>query len=230
MKSLFAVIFVSLIPIFSVIAQESKTDAKLDTLITTQKKMADQQTKIYEEVAKYKEPLEGRTFGIEFNPAYFLSANNENNTVISGGFSLFDVDRNAEIAFPIFYGKINEDGGNDYTEFSVDASYRYFLGQHQDGFYVSGTLRYGYLKGEEGEDFVIDWNWNTPKEPKIVTNKRVGAMFGIGYRYFSYKRIYWGTSISYGSYFSDGKSIKGVLLGDSRTIFDFEILKFGFAF
>jgi hypothetical protein len=59
----------------------------------------------------------------------------------------------------------------------------------------------------------------------------VGAYFGIGYRYFTKSGFYWGTSLIYGRYFSAGdRDIQEVILDDSKTIFDFEFLKFGFAF
>jgi len=56
---------------------------------------------------------------------------------------------------------------------------------------------------------------------------------GIGYRIFSYKGLYWGTSVSFGRYIvGENNKFHGSFLDindDAKYIIDFELLKFGFA-
>ena len=40
------------------------------------------------------------------------------------------------------------------TTFNIDAQYRYFLGKHRNGFYLSSGLRYTKLKGSNGSSFL----------------------------------------------------------------------------
>jgi hypothetical protein len=214
-------------------AQDSTGNAKIDTVILYQKKSLDQQEKIYNEVVRYKEPLENKKFGIELNPAYLLVSSSRSYLILSAGISFFSIDRNAEIACPIFYqsGSSKETGGRDVTLWNQDIIYRRFLGQHQDGFYLEGGLRYTHIRGEEENGFSIFGISIGSTTAPIITTDKVGAMFGIGYRYFSSSGFYWGTSISYGAYFSaDERNIKEVYPDDTKTIIDFEILKFGVAF
>ena len=214
--------------------QDSTTNAKLDTVIMYQKQMSNQQQKIYEEAVAYKEPLKDKRFGIELNPAYILLASARSYLVLSGGFSFFDADRHAELACPFFYqsGTSNTSGGYQLTLWNQDLMYRRFLGQHQDGFYLQGGFRFTHIRGEEdrGLSFLGISLISSPSNTLITTDK-LGAMFGIGYRYFSSSGFYWGTSIEVGSYFSaDERDIRGVTLDDTKLIFDVEILKFGYAF
>ena len=212
-------------------AQDSTSNAKLDSVLLYQKRMSGQQERIYNEVVRYKEPLENKKAGIEINPAYFLVSSAHSYLVLSGGLSFFDVDRNAEIAFPIFYQN-GRSGGGQLTLWNQDFLYRRFLGQHQDGFYLEGGFRYTHIKGEssEGIDFLgVNLYSTSPKS--VITTVKLGGMFGIGYRYFSTSGFYWGTSVVYGAYFSaDERTVDGVTLDDTKTILDVEILKFGYAF
>jgi len=231
MKTLFLILFALLISPLVVEAQDSTANAKLDTVIRYQKDMSQQQAAIYNEVVRYKEPLENKRFGIEFNPAYFLTSTSQSYLVLSGGVSFFDIDRHAEVACPIFFQSGTPKNAHDLTLYNQDLIYRRFLGQHQDGFYISGGFRYTYIRGEHYNGYSI-WGIDIgSSSSSIITTNKLGAMFGIGYRYFSSSGIYWGTSIVYGAYFSaDERDIDGVILDDSKTILDFEILKFGFAF
>jgi hypothetical protein len=195
--------------------------------------MSAEQEKIYDEVVRYKEPLANKRFGIEFNPAYFLVSNSQSYLILSGGFSFFDVDRHAEVACPIFFqsGTSKNISGRDLTLWNQDVIYRRFLGQHQDGFYISGGVRYTHIKGELENGFSVFGMSLFSSPSDVVTVDKLGAMFGIGYRYFSSSGLYWGMSVVYGTYFSsDERDIKDVLMDDTRTILDFEILKFGIAF
>ncbi|HLP16219.1 MAG TPA: hypothetical protein VK470_08180, partial [Bacteroidota bacterium] len=148
-----------------------------------------------------------------------------------GGLSLFAIDRHAEIAMPTFFqsGAPDISDGTDLKLFNQDLIYRKFLGRHQDGFYLEGGMRYTYIKGEL-ENGLFGLSIGSTHSPTVTTNK-LGAMFGIGYRYFSYSGLYWGASFKYGAYFSaDDRDIKHVFMDDTKSIIDFEIMKFGVAF
>ena len=214
-------------------AQDTTAHAKLDTVIQYQKKISDRQEKIYDEVVRYSEPLENKRYGIELNPAYFLTSASHSYVVLTGGFSMFDIDRGAEIAFPFFFqsGADKKSSSRTLTLWNQDIMYRRFLGQHQDGFYLTGGLRYTHIRGELENGMSLFGVSIFSTQGPIITTDKVGGMFGIGYRYFSTTGFYWGTSIVYGAYFSaDERNIKNVLLDDTKTIFDIEILKFGIAF
>jgi hypothetical protein len=215
-------------------AQDSTGNAKIDSVLYYQKKMLSQQEKLYNEVVRYKEPLENKKFGIEINPAYMLLSSARSYFVLSGGFSFFDIDRHAEIACPIFYqnGAGKNSGVHELTLWNQDIVYRKFLGQHQDGFYLEGGLRYTHIKGESNDGVsILGISLFSTSPTSIITTDKLGGMFGIGYRYFSISGFYWGTSLVVGAYFSaDERTIQGIILDDTKTIFDFEILKFGYAF
>lgn len=79
-------------------SQEEKLDTletKVDTLLKGQKIMLQKQDKILKEVT-YVNPLTGKSFGIEFNPVYPLFSGINGSMFLSGGFSLFSVNRHAE--------------------------------------------------------------------------------------------------------------------------------------
>jgi hypothetical protein len=230
MKSISIVVLISTIFVpFIAAAQDTTTNAKLDTVISLQRQTLELQQKTYGEV--YSEPLANKSFGIEFNPAYLLLASTSDYLILSGGFSLFSVDRSAEIAFPVFYQSgTRKSDSHPLTFVNLDATYRRFLGRHQNGFYISGGVRYAYIKGEEGS-WIADLFLPETQNP-IITTQKFGAYFGIGYRYFSESGIYWGTSIIVGRYFTDDtRDIRGVSpLETGKGILDFELLKFGIAF
>ncbi len=206
------------------LAQET---SKIDTVLANQKTMMNKLDKIHQEV-EYVDPLANKTAGVEFNPAYLLLASADDQLVISGGLSLFSADRNAEIAFPIFFRDAGKDD-NDPVTFSVDGQYRRFLGRHQGGFYLSASVRYQYLNGREDTDQIPFLDIGASGEK--LTLHKFGAGFGIGYRYFSRSGLYWGTSLTVGRYFTDtDKQIQGVDWLDGKGYVDAELLKFGIAF
>ncbi len=186
------------------------------------------------------DPLTGKTFGVEANIARLLLA--KDIISFSGGFSLFNVDRDAEIAFPFYYGKSEiDDFGDeallsdiDFTEFTQDVHYRYFLGNTQNGFYLSGFARGAYLEGVLG-----DYAWDNIEDTNTVKDSRdsefkLGLGVGLGYRYFSYKGLYWGVGVSLGRYLlGESDRFRGAFFSldsDSEFIIDVELLKFGWAF
>ncbi|HAV22390.1 MAG: hypothetical protein A2X67_15255 [Ignavibacteria bacterium GWA2_55_11] len=206
------------------VAQDDSTHAKLDTLVAGQKQIITMQEKIYAEV--YSEPLSNRSAGLELNPAFLLLASANEAFGLSSGLQLFSIDRKAEIGFPIYYYK--RSGDDPLTHMNIDMMYRRFLGKHQDGFYISLGLRYTHLKGKR-ETFLADYIGSSSNE--IVTQNKVGAHFGIGYRYFSYSGFFWGASLYAGRYFSgDETGVTGVMSDDTKMIYDIELLKFGIAF
>lgn len=195
----------------------AQTEAKIDTVISLQKQMIQKQNEMYEEVAL--EPLAGKNYGIELNPARLLAASADETFSLAGGFSLFNVSRKAEIAFPVL---IQSGHGDRYYE--VEAHYRRFLGQHQKGFYLSGGVTFAHISKKEGE-FLSD-------EKQRVTRDKLGVFCGIGYRHFSKSGLYWGTGLSVGRYFTGtDKKVDTFFSSDFEKLYlDFELLKFGIAF
>jgi hypothetical protein len=193
--------------------------SKIDSIYTLQKRM-------YNETKNM--PLANKNFGIEFNIVRLLVI--EDAVSLSGGFSLFGINRHAEIAFPIFYS--NPDDPKDLNDFTIDCHYRYFLGNTQNGLYLSGFVRYANLKGYFGEN-------DSPFTDNEILNvkgseNKIGIGVGVGYRKFSYKGLYWGTSLSFGRYFiGENDKFYGSFLSyddDNKIIIDFEFFKFGWAF
>ena len=207
----------------NLVAQDNSRDtlsesSKIDSIYLLQKKM-------YQETRRT--PLADKKFGVELNIFRLLAI--EKSVSLSGGFSLFSVNRDAEISFPIFFS--NPGDPKDLKEFTIDCHFRYFLGNTQDGFYISTFARYAHLEGYKGtNDLIFD---NNRFKEKRVENK-LGIGVGIGYRIFSYKGFYWGTSTSFGRFFvGDNNQFYGSFLAlddDEKFIFDFELLKFGYAF
>ena len=202
----------------------SQNENQVDTLMLNQKKMLANQDLILEEVT-YIDPLEGKKYGIEFNPAGFLlSTTSDEGFTITGSLSLFSVSKSAEIAFPIYYS-VRED---DLRIFHFDSHYRNFTGKHRNGFYLSSGIRFTQLRGREGYSFFY-WDNNVSNEITSVT--KVGLIFGIGYRIFGKNGWYWGTSLFAGRYFTDTEySIVGAGAVDSKAIIDMELLKIGKTF
>ena len=195
--------------------QDKKQDSlsvssKIDSIYMLQKKM-------YKEMKN--EPLTNKNYGIELNIVRLLLI--EKAVSLSGSFSLFDVNRHAEIAFPLYYS--DPEDPKDLKELTIDCHYRYFLGNTQNGFYLSGFVRYAHLKGYDDETV----------DAKSSENK-IGIGVGMGYRKFSYKGLYWGTSLSFGRYFiGENDKFYGSFLeydDDKKIIIDFEFFKFGWAF
>lgn len=236
MKSLTFLILTLIIAPIPAVAQDTTAAAKIDSILIYQRAMMEMQQKIYDDV-HYVEPLANKVAGIELNIARLLVSSGQDYLTVSGTFSLFSVSRSAELAFPIFYQhgtkRTTESFYNNSYEvpltlLNLDATYRRFLGRHQDGFYFSVGTRYTYIKGIEGTDFLF---FSSNSSGPEVTTRKVGAYFGIGYRYFTQSGFYWGTSLIYGRYFSgDQQDIQEVTFDDSKTIIDIELLKFGFVF
>jgi len=168
---------------------------------------------------------------------FFGSDTNMLNHTLSGTFSLFYPKKKVEIAFPFFYSDpINKwnvdyfDDNNSIRQITLDCHYRKFLGNSLNKFYISGFVRYANLKGYsfgfsykyKGEDYVA------------TTENKIGIGIGVGYRIFSYSGFYWGTSISLGRYIiGENNKFYGDFFwydNDNEIIFNFEFLKFGWAF
>jgi hypothetical protein len=207
---------------FSSLAQDKTKDtlsvsSKIDSIYILQKKM-------YNETKNA--PLTNKQFGIEFNIVRLLLI--EKAVSLSGGFSLFGVNRHAEIAFPLYYS--NPENPKDLKEWTIDCHYRYFLGNTQNGFYLSGFVRYAHLDGYLGDNSIFG---DGPSDVKGSENK-VGIGVGLGYRKFSYKGLYWGASLSFGRYLTgENDRFYGSFLSyddDKKFIIDVEFLKFGWAF
>ncbi len=222
-----------------VVAQDTTANAKIDTMLIYQRAMMEMQKKTLEEV-QYDEPLKDKILGIELDPAYMLLSSAGDYFTLPATISFFNVSRKAELAFPIFYrgGTSHVDGGASgggydvpLTLLNIDATWRQFIGKHQDGLYFSGGLRYTYMKGITGNGIdlgivSLGFGGGTP-----ITVSKIGMHFGLGYRVFMKSGFYWGASLVIGRYFSnDTRDVREVTLDDSKTIFDIELLKFGYAF
>lgn len=188
------------------------------------------------------QPLAGREFGAEFNFASLLLAG-IGDTYLSGTFSRFYHGKNVEIAMPYLLN-INKDDGEyesraTSTFATVGVHYRKFINRPLGGLYFSGFAKLVHLEGSVDSEVsgvttggiteVIGMETATEKELKF------GVGVGIGYRYFSNDRLYWGTSLSIGRYLTgdhekfDGDGL-GFSIADSAATIEFELLKFGYAF
>lgn len=232
MKKLLLLGFIVLLGLTSTLTgQEVNSEPKEDVTIDTVDKKID---KIYDtQQIMYKEtknnPLENKKFGIELNIFRMLMIDEDFS--FSGGFSLFDVDRNAEIAFPIYYlDPENEKGTKVLT---LDCHYRYFLGNTQNGFYLSAFTR---LANFDGYKEIYSDDYYEEDYYKSIKMTDLGVGVGIGYRKFSYKGLYWGTSISFGRFlFADKDKYQdswdsGPFDSYNKQIINVEFLKFGWAF
>ena len=226
---------------FPIFAQAQNENEKIDDMTTDEK--IDSIYVTSKEILKTvkSDPLAGKKFGIEINfirLILFGSSVEVYNHSLSGGFSHFDIDRNAEIAFPIFYSNTSSSDEDCFwdaeyiRQFTLDCHYRYFLGNTQKGFYISGFIRYANLRGYLGSGW--DYGYGYENEPVKETENKLGIGVGIGFRIFSYKGFYWGTSFNIGRYligennkfYSDYSGYDN----DNEIILNFELLKFGWAF
>lgn len=158
-----------------------------------------------------------RHFGMAFNPALLLAGMGYNVLYLSGGVSLFNMAPHGEINIPVFYRKYKEENEQLLT---IDWNYRLFFSRAKNRFFVNAGIRYARLTGKKEKD----------KSQQISIDK-FGAFFGIGYRYFSKIGIYWGSGIILGTYFTDDSDkIRGAFMDQGKFLFDFELLKFGYAF
>jgi len=198
---------------------EDNVNNKLDTLIKYQQTMYKEQK---------NNPLENKTFGIEINPFRLLFLSER--FTLTGGVSLFGVTRSAEIAFPIYYDRPNNE--KFYRELNLDCHFRYFFGNTQNGFYDSAFTRYAHLSGYP--DWISTFLDTSSNLGSRESSNRIGVGFGLGYRKFSYKGIYWGTGITVGRYLvGEYKNFYGDIFGLldlNDYIVDFEFFKFGWAF
>ncbi|NCP84090.1 MAG: hypothetical protein GW823_04165 [Bacteroidetes bacterium] len=203
------------------IAQDSKStdSAKLDSILALQKQMNERLD---------RNPLKTKTFGVEVNLFRLLSFDEA--YTFSAGLSFFDIDRRSEIAFPLYVQIAQDD--YELTAITLDGHYRYFLSNRQGGFYVSAFSRFAFLNGQKNNyDYYYD-DISTKNDRESIV--KVGLGIGIGYRIFSYKGIYWGTSLNVGRYFigkNDHFYSSFLEINDDATmILDIEFLKFGWAF
>jgi hypothetical protein len=210
-------------------SSQAGANVKLDSLLKIQNETAKQITEIQNTTRDiYREqkndPLRGKRFGIELNPLWLLYMNE--GFQLTGGFSLFNIDRGAEIAFPVVYRTLES---SDASAFYLGAHYRYFLGNTQNGFYLSALGEYNHSKYQS-----VDWDTEANRETHTIS--RLGIGFGIGTRIFSYRGLYWGSSLSVGRYLWKSKEYEdfspdGIMSAMTNDLlFDIEFFKFGWAF
>ena len=188
------------------------------------------------------DPLTGKNFGVEFNFLRAIMLTEQ--TSVSGGVSLFNVSRNAEISLPFFYSKSTTSDISgpladslsdvDFTEFTQDVHYRYFMGNTQNGFYLSGFARGAFLSGIQGKTEFDAFDTTQSGKNVRATEGKLGVGVGLGYRKFSYRGLYWGASLNIGRYMigENDKFRNGFISfdNDAEVIFDVELFKFGWAF
>ena len=194
---------------------ENVVEEKLDKIYNLQKKM-------YEETKQ--SPLDDKSVGIELNLFRLLMIDESRS--MSGTVSLFAVDRKAEIAFP-FYGLFPKDN-EYYNTITLDCHYRFFLKNTQNGLYLSAFTRFAHLYGYKSNNY---YYYEEGRDKAEAT--KLGFGFGVGYRIFSYRGFYWGTSLSFGRYVIGKNDVFNEYLiydDDREMIIDFEFLKFGWAF
>ena len=235
---LYLVLFlaVSLLPAEEAVTDTAKTAVKINgsaeqigEAAAQMKESAAQISEVAKQVDEIHEnvvrsPLENKTIGIELNPLSLLFI--DKGYGIAGTVSVFSWKRTAEIAFPVMLEQ-QGDGGNGSFVFNADAHYRQFLSGRQRGFYLAGFTRYQSANYHE-----FSFTNNTGQEKSL---NRMGLGFGIGSRIFSRSGWYWGWSLSLGRFLIGGKVGDDELpdifsLWSKDFIFDFELLKIGFAF
>ncbi len=222
-------IFLSLlIAIFTLnaFAQEAKKNSKIDTLLQNQQKMLQNQQTILKNVVHHY-VLEGKHFGVAFDPMAALLGTALYRVILSGAFSVLQF-KGSEIIFPVYYDhSTKKDEPRDLI--TADVQYRRFFNAERPGFFVSAGARYAYLKGERARDWDESYDPDAPK--KMLTVHKFGLYFGIGYRYFSPSGLYWGADINLGTYFSSNAGdFEKDFMDASRVLFDASFLRVGYAF
>ena len=157
------------------------------------------------------------------NPVRLFFNIDSDEKTFSGSFSFFNIKPRVEMSFPIYFSN------NGPRSFTLDGHYRYFLGKQTNGFYISGFSRFARLSGTFNYDAYIN------NKNKTGSTYKLGAGFGIGYRIFSKRGLYWGASISIGRYLigDNNQYASSIFLGtndDQKIIFDIEVFKIGYAF
>src|SRR6056297_390117 len=194
--------------------------------------IADQQDGKYDSILKVQNllyshcqnnPLMDKKYGIEANILRLFYMNES--VSFSGGFSLFDVARNAEISFPVYYEK-PEDG---ITTFTADCHYRHFLNNSQNGFFIAC---FSHLAALEGAAKLSNEDPEGARQKFVkgenTSHLKLGVGIGIGFRRFSQSGIYWGCSLNVGRYIlGDDDVFYHDALVDSKYILSAELLKFG---
>lgn len=180
---------------------------KIDTIYILQKEIH----------AKYfKNPLKNKKYGVELN--IFTLPFIDSSPKIYGGFSLFNIDRKAEIAFPISYVK-NANLFTDISKFKFGCHYRRFLGKTQQGIYVSGLIQYTHYEGSLRNNSLF---YSSSSDNSYLTGDLIGVGIGAGYRYVLDSGFYFGLGASLGRFLNKNEFYD--------VFFNFEGLKIGYAF
>ncbi|PID28338.1 MAG: hypothetical protein CSB55_05050 [Candidatus Cloacimonadota bacterium] len=228
-------LIIFLVGSFELIAEETNSaDKKLDKILENQKELKETAYSLRQE---YKnKPLEGKKYGIEINP-FLLIAFNQLKT-LSGSFSIFKPEKNTEISFPFMYSDnkfitYSTDFDNNKSTLKIitaSSHWRKFLGNTCNGFYISASARLENINYD-----IYRYSYGYRIKLKNIKGNRtlLGIGFGIGYRVFSYKGFYWGTGLTLGKYLAGNFKIKDKgdeVLKNHEIYFNFELLKFGWAF
>ena len=212
---------ISLLIVSNVIAEENKFKeivTKLDTIVANQDKFIKK---------TINSPLNNRKNGVELNLARLLMLS-DNYTSLSVTYSRFDHEEGVEWAYPVYFLNEKNMSGQQTNVTTLDVHYRKFLGDSVRGFYISGFSRLTHINGPIGEDYVFSTDEEQGKQGSEI---KLGVGVGIGYRIFSTKNYYWGTSLSVGrNFLGENDKFTNAFIDDSEFIFDMELLKFGYSF
>jgi len=197
----------------------SQDSTMTDSLLANQNTIIKNQETMMSEVV-YEDPLHGKRFGVEFNPVSFLfSTASDEGFLLSGSISSFTASDKAEVAFPFYIVH----GSDRYKQYTVGSHYRYFLGKHRKGLYISSGIRLTHIEGEKRSYW---YSYET--DDGLVSDDKIGLTFGIGYRKYGYNGWYWGMSLFGGRYLeSKDLGLSGAWLSDGKLILDMELLKIG---
>jgi hypothetical protein len=189
---------------------------KLDSIQSFQKRA-------YNEQKAIQNPLANKKYGIEINPVRVIAFGFY--PTLSGSFSLFGINRNSELAFPVLFQFQNAILNQ---KLKVDFHYRYFLSTTQNGFYLSAFVRY-----QHSNEALLNILTLTTSHIQV---DRIGLGVGLGFRVFSNKGPYWGCSLIFGKFITPNPTITSnsstldISNLFSNYILDLECLKVGYAF
>jgi hypothetical protein len=223
MKTIFLIEYLIICSTITSFAQLDTSKTKLDAIQTKQVKSSELLTST---------PLSYKTFGIGFNPLRLLSmqhqSSNDFERYLRAAISVFSIDRQAELAFPVQYmwGKYYN---NTWRDFYCEVTYRRFISCQQKGYYYSGGLRFLHI---EGEELGSKMGYYGPLGlGNIIVQNKIGIYAGFGYRHCSKNGMYWGSNIILGIYF--GPKTPNIATAEDvqyNWIMGCDLLEIGYAF
>ncbi len=173
-------------------------------------------------------------YGLEINPAAALVGSAYESMLLYAGVNILNYKRDVELAFPITFWQEFKDNRN--TILNIDAQYRWFMKDKQEGLFSIFGVRISYFTHEDQYYDYIPLSNEYYFHDKQIDFLKFGVCFGMGYRYYSPKGIYWGFAIYIGRYLNnvdnghDKEFDMFFINTGKRTFLEVEFLKFGYAF